>query len=551
MKRAATALVVLVLAAAAPTAIPRTDAASGSRARAVTFHPRPCPDGVFPPGRDVDCGFVVVPEDRSEPGGRQIRVAAAVVHATIPDPGEPIVFLDGGPSFGAISDFALGAYFADWSTAEEHDLVLVDTRGTGISHPRLGCRELDRAEVLAFYAGNFVNDKAPQIFGRALDRCWQRYTDRGIDLADYNTRESAADLEALRRALGYDEWNLLAVSADGILGLTYMRRFPGGIRSAIIDSGMAPNISWGLDYHVGAVNILNRVFAGCRADRRCRETYPRIRRLFEREARQLNRHPLLVTIPRMRPEPVTLLIDGASIYSDAISFIYPGDQDFPATMSDVFRYSWRVTHGKLRRTYRQLLGTGPATNGHQNNFLAGGKTMSYVCHDYVRFITRADRERAAVAAPAFAKRFLRPGFDLAGGYNDPRSPAGCRHWPVGRARLLQHQLVKSPIPTLVLANRFDLGVPPRMVRPMLRGLSRSTYVVLPAGYHLSLADFTNGSGCARDIAADFLASPEVDPDTSCVDDLRPVDFSPRARSGLLERPSLPRLSAPWLGDGGS
>jgi hypothetical protein len=34
---------------------------TGDAARVVTFHRRPCPDGVFPAERDVDCGFVVVP----------------------------------------------------------------------------------------------------------------------------------------------------------------------------------------------------------------------------------------------------------------------------------------------------------------------------------------------------------------------------------------------------------------------------------------------------------------------------------------------------------
>jgi hypothetical protein len=206
-----------------------------------------------------------------------------------------------------------------------------------------------------------------------------------------------------------------------------------------------------------------------------------------------------------------------------------------------------VTHGRLGRLYRQLLGTGPIGNSHLNDFLAGGKTMSYVCRDFVSFLTRRDREDAAEAAPPFGPRFLRPGFDLAAGYADPRSPAGCRHWPVGRAGRLQHALVESDIPTLVLANRFDLGVPPRMVRPMLPGLSRSTYVVLPSGFHLSLAVYTNGSGCARDIAEDFLAAPGTAPDTGCVDDLPHVDFTPRARD-LSERHGwVPRAPSayPW------
>ena len=66
----------------------------------------------------------------------------------------------------------------------------------------------------------------------------------GIDPAAYNLAESTADLEDLRLALGIHEWNLVAVSADGQLGLTYMRLHPAGIRSAIIDSGMSPQMDY-------------------------------------------------------------------------------------------------------------------------------------------------------------------------------------------------------------------------------------------------------------------------------------------------------------------
>jgi pimeloyl-ACP methyl ester carboxylesterase len=537
---------VTAVALSVPT-VPDSGEAAGSPAPP-TFHPMPCPDDTFPADRDVDCGYIVVPEDRHQPGGRTIRVAAAVVQATAPDPGEPIVFLDGGPSFGAISDFALGAYFADWPTADEHDLVLVDTRGTGISRPRLGCRELDRGELLSFYSGRFINDKAPRIMGHALDRCWDRYTARGVDLSAYNTRESATDLENLRHALGYDTWNLLAISADGTLGLTYLRRYPEGIRSAVIDDGIAPNSLWDLDYAVGSVRILNRVFAGCHADPRCRSTYPHLRRDFERKARRLNRHPLRIKIPAFRPRPVTVPLDGSGLYADAISFIYPGDSGVPATMTDPLDYAWAMVHGHPVRLYRALLGRGPETNQHDSDFVAVGKTISYVCHDYVRFFTHHDRARAARAAPPYAERFLRHGFDLADGYIDYLSPAGCRHWPNGRAGQRQHELVRSDVPTLVLANTYDLGVPPRMVKPMLPGLSRSTYVELPAGAHLSLAVYTNGSECARSIATDFLDDPAASPDTSCVADLPGVSFTPdHARGVVSPRPWREALvsNAPW------
>jgi hypothetical protein len=81
------------------------------------FQPEPCPPGIFPSSARVDCGFVAVPENRARPTGRKITVAAAVVHAPSSHPKrDPIVFLDGGPSFGAISSFAVDCYFAGADT---------------------------------------------------------------------------------------------------------------------------------------------------------------------------------------------------------------------------------------------------------------------------------------------------------------------------------------------------------------------------------------------------------------------------------------------------
>ncbi len=512
------------------------------------FHPIACPDGAFPEDRAVDCGYVEVPENRAEPDGRMIKVAAAVVHATDPTPeADPIVFVNGGPSVGTIQPFALEAYFSGAPYADDHDLILVDTRGTGISHPRLGCPEVDRADAPAWYSGSFIYDRAPEITGRALDECWARLVGRGIDLSSYNSAESAADLEALRLALGVDRWNLFALSADGTLGLTYMRRFPDGIRSAVIDSGISSNAQYGLDFLRGETDLVNSAFVGCEANRQCQAAYPGLRRDFYRMVRRLNRHPVRVTLPAFRPEPVVLLLDGASLVADFNWGFWPGAPGVGGSHHQVLREAWQISRGKYVKVYRRLYGTGPVTNEHDDRFTALGKTMSYVCHDFVRFITFADRRRAAEADPAHARRILGRQYDLGQGWNFVMSPEGCRHWPVGKAGPRQHKVVTSDIPSLVFSGTFDSAVAPRTVERMLPGLSRSTYVEMPASSHIILGSFTRGNRCARQVTAAFLVAPEEAPDTSCVDDVRQLDFTPPDRSRQLSTTAEWRRAAPaWL-----
>lgn len=518
---AATPLAVLPSAGAALPAIGAEGAAGPTGTAAFTT--TECPDGVFPDDADVDCGYLEVPERWQRPGGRKIRVAAAYVHGTATEVREdPIVFLDGGPSFGAISPFALTTYFADWDYLDDRDIVLVDTRGTGYSEPRLGCPELDRAEVRAFYAPPTIGSQAPAIVSRALGHCWDRLVDAGVDPSAYTTAQSAADLEALRTALGVDRWNLLAISADGQLGLTYMRLFPDGIRSAVIDSGISTQTLWGLDYDRGVHRMLERVFAGCAADEACDQRFPGIRAKFYRLVRQLQREPAVIRFRDFEPKPVTLVLDGAGLLSDTGQGIRPGDADHPEEISWLLHTVWRQTHGELKQTYRGFFGTGPVENGHSQDYVATGKSMSYLCHDSVAFLSMADRRRAARDLPWFADRYLAPTYDL--DWLSPMSPAGCRSWPVGSAPPVQHEPVVSDIPTLALAGQLDLGVPPYMARQVVEGLSGSTYVRIPAASHLQLAAPTHGSDCSRSIAEQFLDDPASPPDTSCVAEVPRFDF---------------------------
>src|SRR5919204_188279 len=58
-------------------------------------------------GRDVRCGVIVVPEDRSVPHGRTIRLAVAIFPSPQPHPApDPFVFLQGGPGGAIIGDLA-------------------------------------------------------------------------------------------------------------------------------------------------------------------------------------------------------------------------------------------------------------------------------------------------------------------------------------------------------------------------------------------------------------------------------------------------------------
>ena len=74
----------------APTSIP-----------AVFFDDSSCPFEMPPgmdEGRDVECGYLNVPENRSDPASRTIQIAVAIFRnpSGRPEP-DPIIYLEGGP----------------------------------------------------------------------------------------------------------------------------------------------------------------------------------------------------------------------------------------------------------------------------------------------------------------------------------------------------------------------------------------------------------------------------------------------------------------------
>ena len=122
-------------------------------------------------------------------------------------------------------------------------------------------------------------------------------------------------------------------------------------------------------------------------------------------------------------------------------------------------------------------------------------------------------------------------------------------WKVGRADPTQHRAVHSDIPTLVLAGEYDGGVPAYIVHQVTAGLTNAHFYKFPASAHLQLAFYTNGSDCARAIATQFLAHPAAKPDSSCIADLPPLDFTiPPAANRLTPQAGAGRFAPyvrPW------
>ena len=222
------------------------------------------------------CGTFTVPENRARPGGRKIGLNVVVVPAA-QKPARPDAFtyLPGGPG-GAATQMTnwVVATFA-W-VHERHDILLVDQRGTGLSHP-LVCAMPSHplttpAESRAYAAKCF----------RSLH----------ADVAQFGTRAAMDDLDAVRAALGYKQLDLYGASYGATAAQVYLKRHPASVRTVTLDGSTAIDVPFFGRFAVNARASLDTVAKRCAANAACNRAFPAWRTEFSRLVRQWDEHPV-------------------------------------------------------------------------------------------------------------------------------------------------------------------------------------------------------------------------------------------------------------------
>ncbi len=187
----------------------------------------------------AELGRVEVPENRGRADSRTISVAFLRVRSPRPDPGPPVFFLAGGPggsSIEAVRRFVEGggARFLDLIGG---DVVGVDQRGVGRSLPNL-----DSDTLYGLPLDRPADAEADLALRVAACRAEaRRWRERGVDLDGYDTVESADDLDAVRRALGYERMTLWGTSYGTHLALATIRRHGHRVARALLIGAEGPD----------------------------------------------------------------------------------------------------------------------------------------------------------------------------------------------------------------------------------------------------------------------------------------------------------------------
>ncbi|MDX1614087.1 MAG: alpha/beta fold hydrolase [Candidatus Promineifilaceae bacterium] len=430
-----------------------------------------------PAGFQVSCGWLTVPEKHDRPAGPFIDLAYAIVHAADDQGRPPLIYLAGGPGGSAIDDFLGDPEGWDYPFTRQRDLILLDQRGTGYSQPSLDCPELE--EEVAF------EDENPE---RA---CQRRLANEGIDLSAYNTVENAADVEALRQALGLAQWDLLGVSYGTRLALTVMRDYPQGVRSAVLDSVFPPNADTPVDEALAPWWSLQRLFSDCAAEAYCRDVYPDLEAAFLDTVAALNE----------RPEDGLFGDDFAFVVTNALN-----DSELIPLVPYVIDAVANGDIGALDEIDNGAGAFGPGrTQDEPDRSDSEGMYNSVICHEeYVFGDYEAVEAQVVGAVPAeLEAALLQPVADLF---------QVCAFWGAGAASPGENEAVASPVPTLLLVGQYDHATPPEWAALAAETLPNSFLYEFPGTGHSVLS----GPACAVAITAAFLDAPARRPEADCI-----------------------------------
>jgi pimeloyl-ACP methyl ester carboxylesterase len=493
-----------------PTATPAppTPTPTPRPAGAPAFEPTRCfttdlirtlPDG----GYDLSCGVLVVPEDRNQPEGRQVRLPVVVLRtrSRTPEP-DPVIYLAPGGGFNMMPILPFYLQIFGDAILRDRDLIMYNQRGAPLGEPALQCPGYgDLLYRLAQESGLSREERMAQKIA-FLAECHDDLVEQGVNLEMYDSTTNAADADDLRIALGYQQANYYGTSYGTALGLALLRDHPEGVRSIILDSVLPPQVALNSQRAPNAFRAFAKLFDACAADDHCSQTYPALEATFYRVINDLNAEPATTTAPGWE-----LSYDG-NIFSEAIfSMLHIGQAD--SAPQAIYRAAER-DFDLIDPYIPDILNALPPA---ELDTISAGVFYSLACREEVPFDSYENAlAEAADLPPSLADHYL---FNLAFWQFSL-----CEVWAIEPAGPVVNEPVVSDVPALVFAGQFDPITPSEWGQLAAETLSNSYFYEFPGLGH----GVMDRHSCALEVALRFLDDPSARPDVHCLDDLSGPNF---------------------------
>lgn len=403
----------------------------------------------------AELGSFRVPEQRGNPNSRMLTLRFVRFRATTPNPGPPIVYLAGGPGGSGIGT-AAGARFPIFQALREvADVIAFDQRGTGRSNEITACVPPGAPPTVVVA----TRDSIITQYRRDLEYCFDKWTAAGVAIDGYTTREGAADIDALRQALGVAKIDLWGLSYGSHLGLATLKYHSGSIRRAVF-AGIE-----GLDQTVKrpAVfdSLIGRVQLLIDADSTTRQAFPDLAATMRRVHAKLDSSPARIPIPAAGGRAAMELVFDAFPVQMMVGGMM-ADPSGAAQIPLLYRAMASGQYGPIASILCQEFCT-----------LGGGYRGMPEAMDIASGITARRlaqiRNEAATGVLGDAINFpmphlagMRPSLDLGDAFRAP---------------------FQSAVPTLFISGTLDGRTSPTEAREEIKGLRNGTHLIVENGGH--------------------------------------------------------------------
>jgi pimeloyl-ACP methyl ester carboxylesterase len=442
---------------------------------------------------EAECARVQVPENPKLAAGRHLELFVARIPAlSRKHSSEPLFLLAGGPGLGASVFYASAApVFA--RIRRDRDIIIVDQRGTGKSHP-LDCP----------FNESQMWEASDAETARVMRNCRDSLA-RDHDLSQYTTSVAVHDLDKVRAALGYARIHLYGSSYGTRVAQHYARRYPQHTGALILDGVVPPTRILGTSTPLDAERSLQRVLARCHEDRLCAQRFGDP----VADYRQLRSHlqtngPVKIALTHPTSGVATTLDFSSEMLAGALRL-----SGYSASQAALLPLALHLAN--TEKNYTPLAAQFLLAAADIDAVVAYGMHNSVVCTEDVPFLTESVADRKALA-----ETFL-------GTAQIDSLRALCIDWPRGPIDTDFHQSLASQSPALILSGTADPVTPAYFGDDAMLGFKHAIHLKLPDQGHGQL-----GIPCMDRVMAEFLlkakAGADTYIDTACIERVKPPPF---------------------------
>jgi pimeloyl-ACP methyl ester carboxylesterase len=443
---------------------------------------------------ELRCGVYNVFENRKTRRGRMLPLKIVLIPARHPHPNQgPVFYMAGGPGEAAteLADLVMG-----WGDADEHDVVLVDERGTGDGH-RLDCQSPRSDDNLEGYLNGPFDPVAARACGDDLQKKY--------DLSQYTTPNFADDIDEVRGAMGYDKININAGSFGTYAAQIYMRRHSKHVRSAYLTSLVTLSDRVPL-YHAEAAQLaLDQLFKDCDQDVASHSAYPKFREQFAAVLNKVRQQPVTTWVKHPVTGARTEIHLTERAFADAVrTMMYRSQKarELPFLIEQSLAGDFSPFAEAAVRSSRDI-------------YSGGGMGLHYciTCNEFVRRIRPEEVESATRGS------FL-------GSWRVRDQMAACQDWPKTDLPNDYFEPFRLETPAVLVSGATDSASPPKWGEVVKSYMPNAIHLLVPGGGH------TPENACTRSVRHElFRTGTTKGLDASCIANVQPLPFKLPTISG--------------------